>query len=153
MKAVLQRVTEAQVSVDGEVVGRCGQGFFVLLGVVDGDSREDADILAKKICELRVFCDENDKMNLSVTTIGGELLVVSNFTLAADCTGGRRPSFFGAMAPDAANELYEYFVSRCRAIGVPTETGIFGAHMHITQQDDGPVTILLDSNELKRKKA
>ena len=153
MKAVIQRVTGASVSVDGEVVGSCGKGFFVLLGVVKGDEREDAEILAKKVCELRVFTDENDKMNLSLPQIGGELLVVSNFTLAADCTGGRRPSFFGAMEPEVADDYYKYFVEQCRSRGIKTETGIFGADMKIIQHDDGPVTIILDSNELKRKKA
>jgi D-tyrosyl-tRNA(Tyr) deacylase len=153
MKAVIQRVRCAQVEVDGRVMGACSGGFLVLLGVVREDTREDAQILAKKIVQLRVFEDEEDKMNLSLLNTGGGLLVVSNFTLAADCTGGRRPSFFGAMPPQQAQELYEDFVACCRAEGVETQTGVFGAHMHIIQHDDGPVTILLDSNELKRKKS
>ncbi len=152
MKAVLQRVLSACVEVDGEIVGRCGKGLFVLLGVVKGDTEEDVQALAKKTCELRIFCDENDKMNLSLASVGGEMLVVSNFTLGADCTQGRRPSFFGAMEPEEAQRLYEAFVEACRAQGAPVETGIFGADMKITQIDDGPVTILLDSNELKRNK-
>ncbi len=153
MKAVIQRVRGAQVEVEGRVVGACEGGLFVLLGVVQGDAQEDAAILAKKIVQLRVFEDENDKMNLSLLQTGGGLLVVSNFTLAADCTGGRRPSFFGAMPPQEAQALYMYFVDCCRAEGAATQTGIFGAHMHIKQHNDGPVTILLDSNELKRKKS
>lgn len=153
MKAVLQRVLSASVSVDGEIVGKCGQGLFVLLGVIEGDTSLDAQILAKKVCELRIFCDENDKMNLSLLQVGGQMLVVSNFTLGADCTHGRRPSFTGAMEPEGANALYEEFVSLCRAQGVSAETGVFGADMRITQTDDGPVTILLDSRELGRKKA
>ena len=152
MKAVLQRVSSARVEVDGEIVGACGKGLFVLLGVVTGDTEEDARTLAKKTCELRIFCDENDKMNLSLSAIGGEMLVVSNFTLGADCTQGRRPSFFGAMEPNEAERLYGVFVEACRAQGMPVQTGVFGADMKITQRDDGPVTILLDSKELKRKK-
>lgn len=136
---------------DGETVGRCGKGLFILLGVVKGDEKNDADILAKKVSELRIFTDENDKMNLSIKQVGGEMLVVSNFTLAADCTSGRRPSFFGAMEPTVADEYYQYFVKLCRDNGINTETGIFGADMKIDQEDDGPVTIILDSNELKRK--
>ncbi len=152
MKAVLQRVLSARVEVDGKIVGECGKGLFVLLGVVSGDTEADAQALAKKTCELRIFCDENDKMNLSLDTIGGEMLVVSNFTLGADCTQGRRPSFFGAMEPTQAEYLYGVFVEACRAQGAPVQTGEFGADMKITQLDDGPVTILLDSRELKRKK-
>ncbi len=152
MKAVIQRVRSAEVEVDGELAGACRQGFFVLLGVMREDTPEDAALLAKKIVQLRVFEDENDKMNRSLLQIGGEILVVSNFTLAADCTGGRRPSFFAAMPPQEAQALYEYFVACCRTEGVETQTGVFGAHMHITQKDDGPVTIMLDSNELKRKR-
>ena len=151
MKAVLQRVTEAQVSVDGEVVGRCGQGFFVLLGVVDGDSREDADILAKKICELRVFCDENDKMNLSILDIGGEILAISQFTLLADVKKGNRPSFINAMEPNLANELYEYFCDELLKNGVKkVAKGIFGADMKVSLVNDGPVTIIYDTDIWKK---
>ena len=152
MKAVIQRVTRASVSVDGKITGSCGKGFFVLLGVLKGDLPEDAEILAKKVCELRVFNDEEGKMNLSLQQVGGQLLVVSNFTLAADCTGGRRPSFFGAMEPETADEYYRYFDECCSQFGIKTETGVFGAEMKIEQCDDGPVTIILDSQELKRKK-
>lgn len=151
MKAVIQRVKKAIVRVDGEIVGRCGEGLFVLLGVVKGDDVADAEILAKKICELRIFSDDNDKMNLSIKQIEGQMLVVSNFTLAADCTSGRRPSFFAAMDPQSANEYYRYFIDLCLKNGIKTEAGIFGADMKIEQEDDGPVTIILDSNELKRK--
>ena len=151
MKAVLQRVLSAAVSVDGQTVGSCGKGLFVLLGVIEGDTQQDAQILAKKICELRIFRDENDKMNLSLLQTGGQMLVVSNFTLGADCSHGRRPSFIGAMEPEGAKALYETFTELCRAQGVHTETGVFGADMRITQTDEGPVTILLDSKQLQRK--
>lgn len=153
MRAVIQRVRAAQVEVEGRVVGACEGGLFVLLGVMQEDTREDAEILAKKIVQLRIFEDENDKMNLSLLQTSGGMLVVSNFTLAADCTGGRRPNFFAAMSPQEAEKLYLYFTECCRAEGVETQTGVFGAHMHIKQHDDGPVTILLDSGELKRKKS
>lgn len=150
MKAVIQRVKYANVSIDGSVVGKCEQGFMILLGVCKGDTKEDADKLIKKIPYLRVFEDENGKMNLSCLDINGEILVVSQFTLCADCSHGRRPSFIGSAAPDIANEYYEYFVDELKKSGVKSvQTGEFGADMQVELVNDGPVTIILDSTELK----
>ncbi len=149
MKAVIQRVKYSNVKIDGEVVGSCEQGFMILLGVVEGDSREDADKLLKKVPFLRIFEDENGKMNLSCLDIGGEMLVVSQFTLAADCSHGRRPSFIAAAQPSEAIPLYEYFVDGLKQAGVKrVETGEFGADMKVELLNDGPVTIILDSKEL-----
>lgn len=150
MKAVIQRVTHASVKVDGETVGSCGQGFLILLGVMAGDDEKEADKLVNKTVNLRIFEDENGKMNLSSLDIGGEMLVVSQFTLCADCTHGRRPSFTPSAPPDEANRLYEYFVRRLKENGIShVETGIFGADMKVELLNDGPVTIILDSSELK----
>lgn len=149
MKAVLQRVAHAQVVVEGELISKIEKGFMVLLGVENGDTREDADVLSKKIANLRVFEDENGKMNLSLLDNGGSLLCISQFTLLADCRKGRRPSFINAGAPDVANELYEYFCERIKTDGVEdVKKGIFGADMKVTLLNDGPVTIVLDSKEL-----
>lgn len=149
MKAVIQRVREASVTVDGRVVGQIGSGLAVLLGVVQGDTQAQADILAKKIVEMRIFTDEQDKMNRSLLDIKGQALVVSQFTLAADCSHGRRPSFTQAARPEQARMLYEYFVGcvqqRC---GQPVETGVFGADMAFALVNDGPVTICLDTEKL-----
>ncbi len=153
MRAVIQRVKRAAVTVDGTVIGSCGQGFLLLLGVRKGDVEEDADLLAAKIAKLRIFCDENDKMNLALADVGGELLVISNFTLCADCRKGNRPDYFGAEAPDRAKALYEYFTARVATLsGCKTETGEFGADMEVSLVNDGPVTIVLDSDDLRRKK-
>lgn len=150
MKAVIQRVTHASVKVDGETVGSCGQGFLILLGVMAGDDEKEADKLVNKTVNLRIFEDENGKMNLSSLDIGGEMLVVSQFTLCADCTHGRRPSFTPSAPPDEANRLYEYFVRSLKENGIShVETGVFGADMKVELLNDGPVTIILDSNELK----
>lgn len=150
MKAVIQRVTHASVKVDGEIVGSCGQGFLILLGVMAGDDEKEADKLVNKTVNLRIFEDENGKMNLSSLDIGGEMLVVSQFTLCADCTHGRRPSFTPSAPPDEANRLYEYFVRRLKENGIShVETGVFGADMKVELLNDGPVTIILDSSELK----
>lgn len=150
MKAVIQRVTHASVKVDGETVGSCGQGFLILLGVMAGDDEKEADKLVNKTVNLRIFEDENGKMNLSSLDIGGEMLVVSQFTLCADCTHGRRPSFTPSAPPDEANRLYEYFVLRLKENGIShVETGVFGADMKVELLNDGPVTIILDSSELK----
>lgn len=150
MKAVIQRVTHASVKVDGETVGSCGQGFLILLGVMAGDDEKEADKLVNKTVNLRIFEDENGKMNLSSLDIGGEMLVVSQFTLCADCTHGRRPSFTPSAHPDEANRLYEYFVRRLKENGIShVETGVFGADMKVELLNDGPVTIILDSSELK----
>lgn len=150
MKAVIQRVTHASVKVDGETVGSCGQGFLILLGVMAGDDEKEADKLVNKTVNLRIFEDENGKINLSSLDIGGEMLVVSQFTLCADCTHGRRPSFTPSEPPDEANRLYEYFVRRLKENGIShVETGVFGADMKVELLNDGPVTIILDSSELK----
>ncbi len=149
MKAVIQRVKYATVKVDGKLIGECKQGFMILLGVVDSDTQQDADKLIKKIPVLRIFEDENGKMNKSLLDINGELLVISQFTLAADCSHGRRPSFTAAAPPDEANRLYEYFVSGIKSSGVGSvQTGEFGADMAVELLNDGPVTIILDSKEL-----
>lgn len=150
MKAVLQRVKYAKVTIDGELVGKCDNGFMILLGVCKGDTKDDADKLIKKIPFLRVFEDDNGKMNLSCLDIDGEILVVSQFTLCADCSHGRRPSFIGSAEPDLAKEYYEYFVEELKKSGVKSvQTGEFGADMQVELVNDGPVTILLDSKELK----
>ncbi len=150
MKTVIQRVKFSNVSVDDKEIGAIKQGFLILLGVEQGDSREQADKLIKKIPVLRVFEDENQKMNLSCLDIDGEILVVSQFTLCADCSHGRRPSFTASAPPDVANELYEYFVEQLRKSGVKkVETGEFGADMKVNLLNDGPVTIILDSKDLK----
>lgn len=149
MKAVIQRVKYATVKVDNKIIGECKQGFMILLGVIDGDTKEDADKLIKKIPVLRIFEDENGKMNKSLLDIDGEILVVSQFTLAADCSHGRRPSFTASAPPDIANELYEYLVGELKTAGVKSvQTGEFGADMAVELLNDGPVTIILNSKEL-----
>ena len=149
MKAVIQRVKNSKVDIDGNTVGSIGKGFMILLGVIEGDTKEDADKLLKKVPFLRIFEDENGKMNLSCLDVDGEMLVISQFTLAADCSHGRRPSFIGAAAPSAAIPLYEYFVQGLRDAGIKNvETGEFGADMQVYLINDGPVTIILDSKEL-----
>lgn len=145
MKAVVQRVLDANVKVNGEVVGEINKGFVVLLGVGNDDNKEKADYLIKKITSLRVFKDENGKMNLGLKDVGGELLIISQFTLYADCTKGNRPSFINAGKPKIANELYEYFISECIKLGFKVQHGIFGADMKVNLTNDGPVTILLEN--------
>lgn len=145
MIAVIQRAASASVIADGEQAGKCEKGLFVLLGVVDGDSEKDAEILAAKVAKLRIFTDENDKMNLSVKDVCGSVLVVSNFTLGADVSHGNRPSFTPAAHPSLAEPLYEYFSECIEKEGVPVAKGVFGAHMDIELHADGPVTILMDS--------
>lgn len=150
MKAVIQRVKYSSVVIDGEEVSRIDNGFLILLGVEQGDTAYDADKLVKKIPVLRIFEDDNGKMNLSCLDIDGEILVVSQFTLCADCSHGRRPSFTASAPPDTANELYEYFVSQLKLSGVKkVETGRFGADMKVSLLNDGPVTIILNSKDLK----
>lgn len=144
MKLVIQRVSKAQVTVDNEITGKIGKGFLVLLGVGPEDTEQIADYLVQKLIKLRVFTDENDKMNLSIKDIEGELLIVSQFTLYADCSGGNRPSFVNAAKPDKANALYEYFMEECRKQNMKVEHGIFGADMKVELLNDGPVTIILD---------
>jgi len=147
VKALLQRVTEASVSVAGEVVGRIGPGLVVLIGVARGDTEKDAQSLAQKTVNLRIFADEASKFNLSVLDIKGELLVVSQFTLLADTRKGRRPSFTEAAPPEQAEELFEQFVQQTRATGLKVETGRFQQHMLVEINNDGPVTVLLDSKD------
>lgn len=145
MRAVIQRVSRAEVSVDGKCRGRIGPGFAVLLGVAREDTEADAEFLADRILGLRVFADAAGKMNLALSAVGGELLVISQFTLLADTSGGRRPSFIKAAPPELAVPLYEHFLSLVRIRGVKVETGEFGAHMELALVNDGPVTIILDS--------
>ena len=148
MRAVVQRVTQASVSVAGEVRGRIAQGFMVLIGVQDGDTQEDLRYIAEKVPNLRVFEDENGKMNRSLIDIGGEILAVSQFTLLGDARGGRRPSFIAAARPETADPLYEELVADWRGRGIRVDTGVFGADMQVSLVNDGPVTILLDSRKL-----
>ena len=147
MKALLQRVTGASVSVGGEVVGKIGQGLVVFVGVANGDTEKDAQYLAQKTVSLRIFSDEEGKFNLSALDIKGELLVVSQFTLLADTRKGRRPSFIEAAPPAQAEELFEQFVEQARSTGLKVETGRFQQYMQVEIHNDGPVTILLDSQE------
>lgn len=151
MIAVLQRVKKASVKVDGAVVGECKEGLCILLGVAKGDTSADADALAEKIVNLRIFCDENDKMNLSLKDIDGEALVISNFTLLASYKKGKRPDYMGAAAPAEASALYDYFCELCEKQLKNTGRGIFGADMEIALVNDGPVTIVMDSNVLLKK--
>ena len=148
MKLVIQLVQEASVSVDQEVVGKIGHGFMVLLGVSQTDTEEIADKMFQKLLKLRIFEDENGKTNLDIKSVNGELLIISQFTLYADCRHGNRPSFIGAGTPDQANALYEYFLSQCRKEIPVVEQGIFGAHMMVSLINDGPFTIVLDSDEI-----
>ncbi len=147
MKALLQRVTGASVSIDGETVGRIGRGLVVLVGVAAGDTGEDIDYLVNKLTNLRIFGDEEGRFNRSVLDIGGELLLVSQFTLLADTRKGRRPGFSGAAPPQEASQLFDEFVRKTRAGGLKVATGRFQAYMAVEIQNDGPVTIMLDSRE------
>jgi D-aminoacyl-tRNA deacylase len=144
MKAVIQRVTSASVSVEGVIAGQIGQGIMILLGVEKGDAEPQADWLVDKICGLRIFSDDAGKMNLSVQDIGGALLIVSQFTLAGNCSKGKRPSFDTAAPADEGKRLYEYFVAAARNTGLPVETGIFQADMQVALVNDGPVTFILE---------
>ncbi len=148
MRAVIQRVLEANVKVDGQVIGEVGKGYVIFLGVADSDTKETADKMAKKILGLRIFDDENDKINLSLSDVDGEILLISQFTLYAQCRKGNRPSFVEAGKPDYANELYEYMkeilAAECRHVGC----GSFGADMKVSLVNDGPFTIYLDSEQL-----
>ncbi len=150
MIAVVQRVKNASVTIESKLYSEISQGFLVLLGVMRGDTKADADKLAAKIANLRIFEDDNEKMNLSCLDINGQILVVSQFTLGADCTHGRRPNFLNAAPPDEANPLYEYFSNQLSVNGISdVKTGVFGADMAVNLLNDGPVTIILDSKELK----
>ena len=145
MRAVVQRVKKSSVNVDNQIIGRIDKGLLVLLGVAKGDTPSDADYLAHKIVNLRIFEDDDAKMNRSLLSIGGKMLVVSQFTLLGDCRKGRRPSFAAAASPQKAAELYEYFVQRVRGLGIAVETGRFQAMMEVTLINDGPVTLVLES--------
>lgn len=147
MRAVIQRVTGAEVKIDGKISGKIDNGLMVLLGVGNGDTEEDMKYTADKIIGMRIFSDENDKMNLSLKDVGGSMLVISQFTLYGDCSHGRRPFFGDAMEPVGANKMYEDFVAYVRGQGIHTETGEFGADMKVTLTNDGPVTIILESKK------
>lgn len=165
MKAVIQRVKNASVEIftkeidtTGNIIrensyisGSCSNGLMILLGVASGDTEQDAILLAQKISKMRIFCDENYKMNLSVKDVGGSILVVSNFTLLADARKGNRPDFFGAANPTLANELYELFMTKLRESDIKVESGVFGADMQVNLTNDGPITIILDSLDLRKK--
>ena len=151
MKFVIQRVNGASVEVENKVVGKINKGFLVLIGITHEDTKKDADLLIKKLINLRVFEDENEKMNLSLNNVGGELLLISQFTLYANCKNGNRPDFLNAAKPDYANELYEYIIEECKKQNINVQTGIFGADMKVSLLNDGPVTIILDSDELTKK--
>ena len=145
MKLVIQRVKEASVKVDNNIVGKIDNGFLVLIGITHTDTKEIADYLVRKLCNLRVFEDENGKMNLNIKTINGKLLLVSQFTLYAECEkSGNRPSFSDAARPEIAEPLYEYFCDKCKQEGVGVEKGIFGADMKVSLLNDGPVTIIME---------
>lgn len=151
MKAILQRVSNARVDIENKTVGQIEKGFLILLGVENGDEQRDAEVLAAKISGLRIFTDENDKMNLSLTDVGGGVLVISNFTLCADCSHGRRPSFIAAARPETAEPLYEYFCKKMTDNGISrVEKGVFGADMQVSLINDGPVTIEINSKDLKK---
>ena len=148
MRAVVTRVKSASVEIGGKIVGKIGRGFLILLGVAPDDTPEKCKKLAEKSLGLRVFCDENDKMNRNLEAVGGQVLVVSQFTLYADCKKGKRPSFIGAAGPELAEALYEQFLEECRRRGFEPQHGQFGADMLVASENDGPVTILLDTDEL-----
>ena len=144
MKLVVQRVKKAEVKVDGNIIGKIDKGFLVLIGIKVGDTKEQADYLVKKLCNLRVFSDENDKINLSIKDVKGKLLIVSQFTLYGDCSQGNRPSFIEAARPEEANPLYEYFCNQCELNNIEVQKGIFGADMKVELINDGPVTIIIE---------
>lgn len=149
MRALIQRVKHAAVTIDGVMQGQIEQGILILLGICEGDKVQDSDYLADKCTGLRIFTDENDKMNLSCADIGGQLLIVSQFTLYGDCKKGKRPNFMRAARPETAIPLYERFVAQCRTSGLPVQTGVFGADMQVSLVNDGPVTIWLDTAEMR----
>ncbi len=152
MRAVLTRVRSASVTIDGEVVGQIGRGFLILLGVGPEDTEKECRILAEKALALRIFEDENGKMNLGLEAVAGQVLVVSQFTLYGNCRKGRRPSFVGAAGPELGNRLYEQFLADCADLGYPPQHGRFGADMQVESVNDGPVTLILDTNELMERR-
>lgn len=148
MRFVIQRVKHASVAVDGSVIGKIDKGFMVLIGVATTDTKVEADKMIKKLLGMRIFEDEMGKTNLSLDDVGGELLLISQFTLYANCRKGNRPSFTDAGAPDMANEMYEYIIAECKKAGYKVETGSFGADMKVELLNDGPFTVILDSRDL-----
>ena len=150
MRFVIQIADEAKVDVDGKTVGKIGQGYLVFVGIGDGDTKEIADKMVKKMMGLRIFKDENDKINLSIKDVGGEILLVSQFTLYADCKKGNRPNFIKSAAPDVAENLFNYIVDLVKAETEVVETGVFGAHMSVSLVNNGPFTVILDSDEILR---
>ena len=148
MKFVIQRVSRASVSVDGAVIGKINKGFLVLIGIGAEDGKKEADLLVRKMCGLRIFEDQDGKTNLALKDVDGELLLISQFTLYANCKKGNRPSFVEAGSPDMANELYEYCISECEKKVAGVQRGVFGADMKIELENDGPFTIVLDSDKL-----
>ena len=148
MRAVLTRVNSASVTIDGEVVGKIGKGFLILLGVGPNDTEKECRYLAEKALGLRIFTDDQDKMNLGLADVGGQVLVVSQFTLYGNCRKGRRPSFVEAAGPELGNRLYEQFLKDCEDLGFPPQHGRFGASMQVESVNDGPVTLILDTDEL-----
>ena len=148
MRAILTRVSSASVTIDGEVVGKIGRGFLILLGVGPEDTEAECRVLAEKALGLRIFTDENDKMNLGLDAVNGEVLVVSQFTLYGNCRKGRRPSFTDAAGPELGNAMYERFLQMCAEAGFPPQHGVFGADMQVESVNDGPVTLILDTVEL-----
>ena len=151
MKFVLQRVEKAQVEVGGEIVGKIGKGYLLLVGVTESDTVDIADKMIEKVARLRIFEDENDKINLNIDQVGGEILVISQFTLCADCKKGNRPSFINAGKPEMAENLYEHILVRCEELFKKTQHGIFGAEMKVSLVNDGPFTLVLDSDEILAK--
>lgn len=150
MRAVIQRVKHASVSVDNQITGKIEQGFLILLGITHTDTEKEVEWLSKKITDLRVFNDSEDKMNLGLKDVNGELLIISQFTLYGNCIKGRRPSFIDAAKPDMANELYEKFLKKCKDLGFKTEAGIFGADMKVELLNDGPVTLIIDTKDCSK---
>ncbi len=148
MRAVLTRVNSASVAVEGRITGQIGRGFLILLGIGPGDTEADCDKLCKKLLSLRIFTDENGKINLGLEDVGGQVLVVSQFTLYGSIKKGRRPDFFGAAGPEKGNALYERFLAQCEKNGYPAQHGVFGAHMEVASVNDGPVTIMVDTRDL-----
>ena len=152
MKAVIQRVKNASVSVDNKIVGSCNEGYMILFGAIEGDTKEDISLLARKVSALRIFCDDQDKMNKSILDINGEILCISQFTLAADTKKGNRPSFIKALEPTTASEYYDLFCEELLTLGVKkVDKGIFGADMQVSLVNDGPVTIILDTDIWNKK--
>lgn len=150
MRALIQRVTEASVTVEGKTVGAIGKGLLVLLGVTETDTEQEVTQLTEKLLKLRIFADSDDKTNCSIQDVGGALLIISQFTLCADCRKGTRPSFSHAAKPDEANRLYELFLGKCRAVIPQVECGVFGAHMDVALHNDGPFTVMLDTDDLNK---